>query len=225
MALATVGVLGFGVGRAAALTLPNTLHSTTTTTPVRGTVTSVVLRGDVGDLTVTAGAPAKVTTTRRWNLVAPTVTQSFAGGVLTVTTRCPQLPENNCSVDVTVVAPAVVSVDATAGVGDIATTALAGNENLRTAVGAVVVTNVRADVLRATAWTGSIAVQLPSAPARTTLTTSTGSIDATVPRGVYALAASTGVGDVHVHGVTNDPAAPHALTAKTETGDITIVGR
>jgi hypothetical protein len=219
-----------GVGAAGALslpglTLPDTLHSTTTQTPISGTITKVVLDGQVGDLVVQAGMPSTVATRQQWNLLAPTVTQSESGGVLTVTTKCPNVIENNCSVDVTVTLPAKVIVDATAGVGDIATRNLVGAETLRTYVGDVDVSNLRAPTLGVATSTGSITVALPTAPIAATLESQVGDVNATVPAGAYALTATTQTGEVQVSGVTNSRSARRSLTAQSQTGDVNITGK
>lgn len=214
----------FAAGSSAALTLPRTLHDKTTTTPLLEKVTKVVVNGDVGDLTIKAGTPARVTTEQRWNLAAPTVTETIHGGVLMVTTRCPNLPENNCSVDVVATVPSRVAVDATAGVGTILTRSLSGPEVLHSGVGSIASADVRATTFEARVGAGDVLVSLPAAPGVTTLVTGTGDIHASVPPGGYVLATRSEVGHVYVTGVTDDAHASRRLTASTGAGDVFVTG-
>jgi hypothetical protein len=232
--LVVVGVVGLVIGSAAvasALPVPSTLHTKRTTTPIAGTITAVVLRGDVGDLAVAAGARSRVVTIQRWNVAAPTVHQRFAAGVLTITTSCPRLPAlgdvplNNCSVDVAVTAPAGASVRATAAVGDVSTAGLAGQQKLRADVGGVQSLRTRSRRAQLVSNVGDATATFLRAPSRAALTANVGDVDLAVPGGTYDLDASTTTGKVRVTGITNSPDASRTLVAKSTTGDIVVRGR
>ena len=223
--LCSAGLFVVGMGAAPALSIPGTLHSRDTKNAVVGTVTKVVLHGDSGDLRVQAGKPVNLSTHQQWNIAAPSLKESFSAGVLTVTTSCPNLPENNCAVDVTVTVPAAVTVQATANVGNLRTHDLVGSETLQADVGDVLIENVTADTVSGAAQVGNVVATLPHAPLSTTLTAGTGDVRATVPSGAYVLTTSAQTGDVTVSGVTNDSRAARRLTARTDTGDVTVQGR
>jgi hypothetical protein len=218
------GLLVVGASAASSLSL-FPFHTQRSTSALSGHVTSVVFRGDVGDLLVSPG-PAAVTTVSQWNLIAPTVTETVAGGVLTVVTTCPnEFPENDCAVDVTITLPPAVAVRATNAVGSITTRGLVGDEMLSTAVGDITVDGVRASRVAASASTGRVHAVLLDAPTDARLSSDTGDVAVTVPVGAYRLTTSSDIGDVTVTGVTNQPDSPHHLLAKTDTGDITVTGR
>ena len=181
-ALLTVGVMPVQ----ADLTVPNALHHEATSAPLAQPVYAVVFRGDVGDLLVQPGARASVATVREWNYAAPTVDQSLSNGVLTISTTCPHLPQDNCSVDITVALAAPASVDAQAPVGNITTKNAGGDQVLHANVGDVDVTVPRgAYALTAGTgrYTGDVHVDGvtndPHAPRRLVATTRVGDVTVT----------------------------------------------
>jgi hypothetical protein len=69
---------------------------------------------------------------------------------------------------------------------------------------------------------GTIDVAFSAAPATVTATSDIGSVTLQAPGSVpYDVTTNVGVGSAHV-GVSHSPASPHAITAGTRTGSVTI---
>lgn len=171
-----------------------------------GAVNRVVVSDDSGNVVVQSGGPASVASHQQWNLLAPSLSQSLSGGVLTVRATCPNVPANGCSVDLTITVPAQVSVAAEAAAGDVTTRNLVGDESLRSSAG-----DVRA--------------ALTSTPTFAQLTSAAGNVFARVPAGVYDVQASSDAGAVTVTGITRQAGAPHRLVGRSSAGDVTLAGR
>jgi hypothetical protein len=178
---------------------------------VPGKVTGLVVRGEVGNIKVVPGSVTRIVATEQWNLEAPKLRHTLRDGLLRVSAPCPRttgivdLGLNNCAVGFVITVPRDVTVDARDSVGDILTRDLRGPESLHSDVGNVVVDNVRATEIKASSSTGDVSL--------------------TVPAGVYAVDVHSDIGDAHVRGITVQSDAARKLTARTDTGDIRIIGR
>ena len=167
---------------------------------------------------------SQVSVHRRWNLAAPTVKQALSNGVLTVTSTCPVLPGKQLAVDLTITVPAAVSVHAETAAGDVTTSHLRGDEDLRSAAGDVTATSITANSFLADSSAGTVQALLVSSPTSATATSDAGDVTLSVPTGAYAVRASTSAGEVAVTGITNQAGAPRHLTARSDAGDVTVKG-
>jgi len=159
-------------------------------------------------------------------------------GTLTLTGTCPV--HQPCDVEYHVRIPPATMVRIDDRVGNIRLTALtgqvivhtrAGGMALRSLSGAVQVSDRAGSIngsgmssATATLSTsvGSIDVSFSAAPATVTATTSVGSVSLRLPRGVaYAIHASATVGSIHVT-VPQASNSAHSITARTQTGSVTI---
>jgi hypothetical protein len=219
-------------------------HETTKSIPVAANPAGVLVRNDVGDLSVSQG-PAALTVVKRWTLRAPTVDVHWEATTLVVRGRCPDnVPLNDCSVDLHLTLPAPFALDASQGVGDVALRDVVGNFRVHAGVGAVTADNVRGDALTAdsgvgdvrfsrlavrritaNADTGDAVVDSVGVPDLVEANAGTGSVDVGVPAGAYAITTDVGWGDQQVRGLVSDPAAPRKIRATAGTGDVDVHAR
>ncbi|HVX68555.1 MAG TPA: DUF4097 family beta strand repeat-containing protein [Mycobacteriales bacterium] len=204
------GVAGV-VASAAPANAIGPVHHQTQRAVVVGNVTALVIRGEVGNITVVPGPVTRITAREQYNLEAPRLAHSLDDGVLRVSAPCPrptgiiELGLNDCAVDLLITVHRAVTVDASNSVGDIRARGLRGAETLRTDVGDIVIDDVRAPHLRAVSDTGDISMS--------------------VAAGTYAVDVHSDVGDTRVRGISVASDAPRTLSARTDTGDIRITGR
>jgi hypothetical protein len=225
------------------------LHHQTLRASVSGKVTSLVVRGDVGDIKVVPGITSQIVAVEQYNFAAPKLTHSLSDGVLRVSAPCPEsgslnLGLNDCSVDFVITVPSAVTVDALDDVGGISVRGLSGHEQLHTDVGEVLVNGVSASSVLATASAGTVRLQdvsaraltlrsdtggvvadLSSVPQSVVARSSDGDVNLTVPAAAYALHVHTDVGSQHVTGIIAESDAPRSITASSDDGDVRITGR
>lgn len=225
-------------------------HHQTERAAVPGKVTALVVRGEVGNITVVPGTVTRIVAREQWNLEQPKLVHTLHDGELRVSAPCPRptgivsLGLNNCSVDFVMTVPRSVTVDARDSVGDVLVRGLRGAESLHSDVGSVVADGVVAPALAAAAdsgtvrladvragsltlrsSSGAIRADLASMPNRVVARSSDGDVELSLPAGVYALDLHTDVGSTHVHGITVHSDARRTVSAHTDDGDIRITGR
>jgi hypothetical protein len=202
-------------------------------------VHTLVINDLVGDVHVTGGA-GRVSVTERitYRHELPATTHAVRAGTLTLTGTCPV--HQPCDIEYHVRVPPATTVRINERVGNIRLAALnaqviahtnAGGMALGSLSGAVQVSDHAGSITgsdmssaaaRLTTNVGNIDVSFSAAPATVAATTSVGSISLLLPRGVaYAVHASTAVGSTHVT-VRQASSSAHSITARTQTGSITI---
>jgi DUF4097 and DUF4098 domain-containing protein YvlB len=171
----------------------------------------------------------------------PATTHAARAGTLTLTGTCPV--HQPCDIEYHVRVPPGTTVRINERVGNIRLAALTDQVTAHTDAGGIVLGSLSggvhvsdragsisgSDMSSATARlstsVGSIDVSFSAAPATVAATTSVGSISLRLPRGVaYAVHASTGVGSIHVT-VPQASNSAHSITARTQTGSVTIRSR
>jgi hypothetical protein len=202
-------------------------------------VHTLVVSNRVGDVQVTGGnGRVSVTERIRYRHQLPQTTHAVRGGTLTLTGDCPV--SQTCDIEYHVRVPPGTTVRIDDRVGNIRLTALAGQVSARTGAGGIALRSLSgavqvsenagsisgSDMSSATSTmntnVGSIDVSFSAAPATVAAATSIGSISLRLPRGVaYAVHARATVGSIHVT-VPRDAGSAHSITARTETGSITI---
>jgi hypothetical protein len=109
--------------------------------------------------------------------------------------------------------------------GDVTTDGVRGDVDVETAAGDIDASGIggaRAD-LRTDA--GDVEADMVGPFESVSLSTAAGDVHLEVPRGTYDLDLHTSVGDVDMTGVSDDPDASSAITARTDAGDIRVLGR
>ena len=220
------GVVGAGIAWAP-IEIPPTLNDETRTIPLDGSIRSVVVRTDLGEIIVGSGSKHLIRVRETWNYSRPTVTHTLKNGVLTVQGECPNDPTswNRCSTDLTVVVPSAVTVDAFSNFGDITTKALRGNEKLASDFGELRALGVSAATMTADTDYGEVVLDLVSAPTKASAISNFGDISVKVPAGTYAVDAKTDFGDVSVKGIDTDKDAPRRITGHSDYGDVAVARR
>ena len=202
-------------------------------------VHTLVISNRVGDVQVTGGA-GRVSVTERlsYRHQLPTTTHGVHGGTLTLTGSC--RISQTCDVEYHVRVPPGTTVRIDDRVGNIRLTALSGRVTAHTGAGGIALKSLSGAVQMSenagsisgsgmssatatlTTNVGSIDLSFSAAPATVTATTSIGSISLRLPRGVgYAVHASATVGSIHVT-VPEASGSAHSITARTQTGSVTI---
>jgi hypothetical protein len=202
-------------------------------------VHTLVIDDRVGDVHVTAGA-GRVSVTERisYRHQLPATTHAVRAGTLTLTGTCPV--HQPCDVEYHVRVPPATTVRIEDRVGNIRLAALTGQATAHTNAGGIALGSLSgavrvsdhagsisgSDMSSATAAlstnVGSIDVSFSAAPDTVAATTSVGSISLRLPRGVeYAIHASTTVGSTKVT-VPQSSNSAHSITARTQTGSVTI---
>ena len=206
---------------------------------VSAPVHTLVIKDWVGDVQVTGGA-RRVSVTERisYRHQPPATTHAVRAGTLTLTGACPA--HQPCDIEYHVRIPPATMVRIDDQVGNIGLAALTGQVTVHTKAGGMALRSLSgavqvsdragsisgSDMSSATAtlgtYVGSIDVSFSAAPATVAATTSVGSISLRLPRGVaYIVHASATVGSIHVT-VPQASHSAHSITARTQTGSVTI---
>jgi hypothetical protein len=206
---------------------------------VSSPVHTLVINDWVGDVQVTGDA-GRVSVTERisYRHQAPATTHAVRAGTLTLTGACPA--HQPCDIEYHVRIPPATVVRIDDQVGNIRLAALTGQVTVRTRAGGMALRSLSgavqvsdragsisgSDLSSATAtlgtYVGSIDVSFSAPPATVAATTSVGSISLRLPRGVaYTVHASATVGSTHVT-VARARHSAHSITARTQTGSVTI---
>lgn len=216
------------------------LQHRTNSYSLSGQLRTLVVNAHVGSVHVTGGGSGQVSVTERISFrgTAPGTTHRTAAGTLTLDSSCPAL--ETCTVGYDITVPRMMTVRVISNVGEIQLRSLSGQVIAHTNAGDIHLASVSGPV-EATVHAGSILgkevsspratlhssagtidVTFSAAPATVTATSDIGSITLHVPGNVpYNVDTNVGVGSTHV-GVTRSPASPHAITASTRTGSVTI---
>jgi hypothetical protein len=226
--VALVVTLSFGLvpaARAQSVTVPPT-QERTSTSHVSGYVRKIVVDSNSGDVTVRPGTGTTVTHTDHWFYDKPAVKITLSNGILTVTSRCPNAPLNNCWTEIAASVARTAAVQVTSSLGYVHVGAMhAASVIAQTSNGDILLSGVQSKTVKATTANGAVKAALTSAPDSAALRTANGDVSAFVPRGAYALDVRDSYGDVTVTGVRNSRTSPHKLSARTSNGDIKIEGR
>jgi hypothetical protein len=225
-----------------ALTRPGGVHTVQSSHVTREAPARLVVNIDSGGLTVRAGAADRVSEQRvlTWTAREPVVTESFAGGTLTITSRCPS-GQSTCGADVALSVPPGVAVQAQLGSGDVAVSGLRGPVSLaagsgdlrlsrlsgplrlRSDSGDIVGEALASAQVDAKDNDGDVSLAFAAVPARVSAASDAGDVSVDVPRraGAYQVRAATSAGDRTVS-VRPDPASTHVIIATSDAGDVAV---
>jgi hypothetical protein len=207
----SVGQLGAG-----------THHPPATTFTVTARVTSLVVKGGAGSITVTGSSRAGIAVSQHssYTNTPPAMTHAVSGTTLTLTYTCPG--EFVCGVSYDIQVPRGVAVQASGAAGAITLTSLAGPVSAQTTTGLISATGLDSPTASLKSRAGGINATFTSAPASVHASTNVGPISISVPRSAsYHVELRTFVGSKTVT-VPVDDASPHAISASSDLGSITI---
>jgi hypothetical protein len=241
-----LGTVGCGVAIAVASTLAGCAGvGTPTKSKDDGQTYQVHISGiqlhlDAGNITLAANSGGQVVVKRhtRWRGLEPTLSEDFVGETMIITETCGG--SDGCSVDYDVTVPAGTVAEAQTSSGDILVKDIGGALQLSTGSGDITVHNaqmrttmstesgrISADGIRgsdvsATSQSGDVTLAFAAAPHGVTAQTASGNVTVTLPTGdAYQVDASTDSGQRSVT-VAVDAASTRHVTAKTNSGDVTV---
>lgn len=198
-------------------------YQSTTSYTVSSGVTSLVVTGELGGISVTGGqrATTSVTATMYYTTTPPTLIRTLSGTTLTLGYSCPR--DDSCGVGFDIQVPRTTVVRANESTGGINLSGLAGNISATDQIGAIRAVNLTSGTVSLRTATGGISASFLTPPASLDATVSIGAIAIGLPRDAsYNVNASTGIGGTRIS-VPEDRSARYSITASTGTGGITIV--
>lgn len=210
-------------------------------------VAKVVVDVGAGDVIVRGEerSDVRVVTTTTASLRHPDTSTGRRSDQLLVSARCPSgtalLGLGSCRTDVSVEVPhgtqvevrsdkgtvEVDGVDAAlrlrVGEGQVKVETASGPLDVSVERGTVTATDLAGPSVDVRAGQGNVRVQAASPVPRLTARSSAGTVDVSVPGGrTYAVDASTGAGVVDTGDVLSDPESSSRVTARSESGDVTL---
>ena len=203
------------------LSVPGT-HRTTTTYQVSASVSTVVVVGHAGNVTVTGGSGPTVSVTQQadYSRTPPTTTRTVSGNTLTVTYSCPT--QVVCGVAYTLEVPRSIAVQVSTGAGSVRLAGLAGSVTAKADVGLISAAGLTCASASLTTNVGAISASFATAPTTVQASANVGAITLHVPGTTsYKVTADAHVGKATVS-ITQSPSSAHAITATTDVGAIVI---
>jgi hypothetical protein len=189
---------------------------------VTARVTTLVVKGGAGTIDVTGSDRGTIGVSQQesYGKTAPTAAHVISGTTLTLSYSCPS--EFVCGVSYDVQVPAGVAVRVSSAAGAITLTSLAGPVSAQTSAGLITATGLTSPTASLKSDAGGIDAVFSAAPASVHASTNVGPISISVPGSAsYAIDTHTYVGSSTVT-VPKSPASPHAISASSDLGSITI---
>jgi hypothetical protein len=147
-----------------------------------------------GDVAIVGGSQAGVSISSSDRSVfghGPRERRSLRGGILRISSGCPEMVVGSC-----------------------------GSADIATDTGAISVEGYCGFVLGAASASGDVTVSTACSPERLTLRSGSGDVSATVPPGNYRIQAASSSGATSVRGLVDDGGAPWAIQALSNTGNV-----
>lgn len=198
-------------------------YMSTTSYTVNSRITSLVVSGEVGSISVTGSQRATTSVTARlyYTTIPPTLIRSLSGSTLTLGYSCPI--EVSCGVSFDVQVPRDAAVQAIDGAGGISLSGLAGKIDASDETGAISAANITSGSVTLWTDTGGISASLLAPPTALQANANVGAIDIGLPASdSYRVKTSTDIGGTNVS-VPVDRSSKYSITATTGTGAISIV--
>jgi hypothetical protein len=193
-----------------------------TTFTVTAQVTALVVKGGTGSITVTGSGRSTILVSQRasYSTTPPATTHVVSGTTLTLGYTCPAQLVCGMAYDIQV--PRGVAVRAITSAGAITLTSLAGPVTAQTSAGLISATGLSSPAAELKSNAGGINAAFTAAPGSVHASTNVGPITISVPGSAsYQIQAHTYVGTSTVT-VPKNAASPHAITASSDLGSITI---
>ncbi|MEU9042005.1 MULTISPECIES: DUF4097 family beta strand repeat-containing protein [unclassified Kitasatospora] len=213
----TAGVL---VGMSGCLPIGDDQEHRTVEYGVAEPVRELVVEGENGGVVVTgAGDTVHVVENQNYRGDAPKSTHEVKDGVLRLTYDC-----DHCGIGYTVHVPAGTKVRVKETNGGIKLNGLAGEAEADVKNGGVEASGLTSPQVKLTAVNGGVRADFAAAPSKVEAKTSNGGVRVQVPGGeAYAVDAKASVGGVDVS-IPSQPGAARTITARAETGGVTVSG-
>ena len=180
--------------------------------------TRVEVTAESGSIRITGDDGAddvNIVTTRHWNTAAPEIVTERDGDVLRIFHECAD-GDSGCAVDYSLTVPSATAVVATATSGNVIVISITGDTTLTTTSGDITATAV-AGALQATTGDGGIlGINLTAASGA--VTTASGRIDISWDEPVEDLTVESESGDITVQ----VPGQPYAVAATSGSGDVDV---
>ncbi len=209
------------VSASSGVTIPGT-HRSTTVYDIASPVSTLVVTGHAGDITVTGGTGPGTSVTEQvtYSKTPPVTNRTFGGGTLTVTYSCPA--EVVCTVGYDIIVPRAAAVRVTTAAGGIRLSGLAGNVTAQADVGIITADGLNSPSAILMTSAGAITAAFTAAPATVRATADVGAVTIRVPAGTsYQVSADARIGRATIS-VPQSPSAPHTITASTDVGTILV---
>jgi hypothetical protein len=190
-----------------------------------GDVHEIVVRSGSGNVDlVPGGARVRVRETQHFVSKKPTLDRTLKDGVLTLASHCDAVVLR-CFSDLRVTVPAGVKVSVDADSGDIRADWIAVRAAHVHSDSGDIGLRLAGHQSRVWAHTDSGNVETTVAAHAVDAQTDSGNVEVNVPRGDYAVDLDTDSGDVDVAGITRNDHAAKSITARTDSGDVTLRAR
>ena len=193
-----------------------------TTFTVTAPVTTLVVKGGTGSITVTGSGRKTILVSQRasYSKTPPATAHVVSGTTLTLGYTCPAQLVCGMAYDIQV--PRGVAVRASTSAGSITLTLLAGPVTAQTTAGLISATRLSSRTAELKSNAGGINAAFTAAPGSVHASTNVGPITISVPGSAsYQIQTHTYVGTSTVT-VPKNAASPHAITASSDLGSITI---
>jgi hypothetical protein len=211
-------------------------------------ITALTIDADAAAVTITAGPAGQVSVERKLEATKgwePTITETWTGSSLHVTTRCPSsFFGRKCAIRYAIAVPAGTAVDARSDSGSVSASGLTARTSLSTSSGDLTATGLagpltlRADSadikgtaltsanVTVTADSGEVSLTFAAAPKAVDVTADSGDVKVLVPRtgtanDTYTVQVSVDSGDSKVS-VQTPSTTGRNINAKADSGDVTI---
>jgi putative adhesin len=192
-----------------------------------GTPSAIELMVDAADVEIVGGAAA--VEVRRTDEFAfghgPEEERRVRGGVLRISSSCPDTVLATCGSAYRIAVPDNVQVTVGTSSGRVAVSGLNGSARIATSSGAIAVDAFCGFALSATSTSGDVRAATDCSPDRVQLRSSSGDVRANVPAGRYQVEALSDHGSERVRGVVVNDDASFRIEALSATGDVLVEGR
>jgi hypothetical protein len=198
------------------------VHEQTQTYTFDQAISTLVVNGGAGNVTVTGSARTSVEVTEHlyYSRQVPGTTRTISGGTLTAGYSCPI--QVTCLVSYGVAVPSGTAVKATTRAGAIRIDNVTGAVTASAGAGNIHAEGVASASASFTTLAGTITADFTAAPTSVTATSHAGRVTIEVPGGTsYNVTAQTYVGSATIT-VPRDDHSSRSITARTDVGNITV---
>ncbi len=192
-------------------------------THLPASLAGIELRVQSGDVSIVGGSQTgvSISTSNRFAFGhGPRERRSLRGGILRISSDCPQMVVGSCGASYRIDVPNDVPISVRTEHGDIRLDGYQGSADIATDTGAINAEGYCGFVLGAASASGDISVSTACSPERLTLRSDSGDVHATVPPGNYRIQAASNAGATSVSGLVDDGGAPWAIEALSNTGKV-----
>jgi hypothetical protein len=198
------------------------VHQQTQTYTFDQAISTLVVDGGAGNVTVTGGARTSIEVTEHlyYSRRVPGTTRTISGSALTVGYSCPI--QVTCLVSYDVSVPRAIAVKATTRAGAIRIDDVTGAITASAGAGNIHAEGIASGTASFTTLAGTITADFTAAPSSVTATSHAGRVTIEVPSGTsYRVTAQTYVGSATIT-VPRDDHSSRSITARTDVGNITV---